>query len=46
MAKDVETALTDIVAEHGGDTPAAVAKFVAELKATGRYRRSKIICMP
>jgi len=44
MAKDVETALTDIVAEHGGRTPAA--KFVAELKATGRYRRSKIICMP
>jgi sulfite reductase (NADPH) flavoprotein alpha-component len=38
MAKDVETALTDIVAEHGGRTPAEAVRFVGELKATGRYQ--------
>ena len=38
MAKDVETALTDIVAEHGGRSPAEAAKFLAELKAKGRYQ--------
>jgi sulfite reductase (NADPH) flavoprotein alpha-component len=38
MAKDVETALTDIVAEHGGRTPAEAIRFVGELKATGRYQ--------
>ena len=38
MAKDVETALTDIVAEHGGRTPAEAVKFVDELKAQGRYQ--------
>ena len=38
MAKDVETALTDIVAEHGGRTPAEAIKFVGELKANGRYQ--------
>ena len=38
MAKDVETALTDIVAEHGGRTPAEAVKFVGELKAQGRYQ--------
>ena len=36
--KDVETALTGIVAEHGGRTPAEAAKFIAELKANGRYQ--------
>jgi sulfite reductase alpha subunit-like flavoprotein len=48
LAKDVETALTEIVAVHGGRTVAEAAKFVGELKAQGRYqnRRSKIICMP
>ena len=38
MAKDVETALTDIVAEHGGRTPAEAVRFVGELKAQGRYQ--------
>ena len=38
MAKDVETALTDIVAEHGGCSPHDAARFVAELKANGRYQ--------
>jgi sulfite reductase (NADPH) flavoprotein alpha-component len=38
MAKDVETALTEIVAQHGGRTPAEAAKFIAALKASGRYQ--------
>jgi sulfite reductase (NADPH) flavoprotein alpha-component len=38
IAKDVETALTAIVAEHGGRTPAEAAKFIGELKAQGRYQ--------
>ncbi len=38
MAKDVEAAVTDIVAQHGGCTPVEAAKFVAELKAQGRYQ--------
>ena len=38
MAKDVETALTDIVAEHGRLPPADAARFVAELKASDRYQ--------
>jgi sulfite reductase (NADPH) flavoprotein alpha-component len=38
MAKDVETALTDIVAQHGGRTSAEAAKFIGELKAQGRYQ--------
>jgi sulfite reductase (NADPH) flavoprotein alpha-component len=38
MAKDVETALADIVAEHGGRTPAEAMKFLADLKAKGRYQ--------
>jgi sulfite reductase (NADPH) flavoprotein alpha-component len=38
MAKDVETALTDIVAAHGGRTPAEAVRFVGELKAAGRYQ--------
>ena len=38
MAKDVEAALTDIVAEHGGCSPANAKTFVAELKAKGRYQ--------
>jgi sulfite reductase alpha subunit-like flavoprotein len=31
-------ALTDIVAAHGGRTPAEAIGFVGELKATGRYQ--------
>jgi len=38
MAKDVEVALADIVSRHGGRTPAEAAKFLAELKAKGRYQ--------
>ncbi len=38
MAKDVETALTDIVATYGGHTLVEAIRFVSELKATGRYQ--------
>ena len=38
MAKDVETALSEIVVAHGGRTPADAAKFIGELKASGRYQ--------
>jgi len=37
MAKDVETALIEI-ARHGGFAPADAAKFIAELKTSGRYQ--------
>ena len=38
MAKDVETALTDIAATHGGMDVIAAKAFVAKLKASGRYQ--------
>jgi sulfite reductase (NADPH) flavoprotein alpha-component len=38
MAKDVEATLAEIVAQHGGCTPADAVKFVADLKANGRYQ--------
>jgi sulfite reductase (NADPH) flavoprotein alpha-component len=38
MAKDVDTALTDIVAEHGGKSADEARSFVAELKKAGRYQ--------
>ncbi len=38
MAKDVETALVDIIAEHGGCAPAEAVRFLGELKAKGRYQ--------
>jgi sulfite reductase (NADPH) flavoprotein alpha-component len=38
MAKDVETALADIVVRHGGRSPTEAAQFLAELKATSRYQ--------
>jgi len=38
MAKDVEAALVDIIAEHGGCAPADAVKFLAELKAKNRYQ--------
>jgi sulfite reductase (NADPH) flavoprotein alpha-component len=38
MAKDVEAALLDIIAEHGGHAPADAAKFLSELKAGDRYQ--------
>jgi sulfite reductase (NADPH) flavoprotein alpha-component len=38
MAKDVENALTEIIAEHGDRSPQDAARFVAELKASDRYQ--------
>lgn len=39
MAKDVELALVDIAAQHGGRTPEQAVAFVAELKKQGRYQQ-------
>jgi sulfite reductase (NADPH) flavoprotein alpha-component len=38
MAKDVEAALIDIIAEHGGCSPAQAKQILAELKQKGRYQ--------
>jgi len=38
MAKDVEAALRDVAAAHGGLSAEASAAFLADLKATGRYQ--------
>ncbi|MCC7254195.1 sulfite reductase subunit alpha [Hyphomicrobium sp.] len=38
MAKDVETALTDIVAEHGKVSPEDAKAYIAALKKVGRYQ--------
>jgi sulfite reductase (NADPH) flavoprotein alpha-component len=38
MAKDVENALTDIVAEQSGRSATEAARFIADLKAQGRYQ--------
>jgi sulfite reductase (NADPH) flavoprotein alpha-component len=38
MAKDVESVLTEIIAEHGGFTLAEAVKFVADLKSKHRYQ--------
>ena len=38
MAKDVETALVDVIAEHGKRSTADAIKFVADLKAKHRYQ--------
>src|SRR6478672_5416770 len=38
MAKDVERALVDTIAEHGTRTPAEAVSFLAELKRLGRYQ--------
>jgi sulfite reductase (NADPH) flavoprotein alpha-component len=38
MAKDVERALIDIVAEHGKRSPEDAARFVADLKKNDRYQ--------
>jgi sulfite reductase (NADPH) flavoprotein alpha-component len=38
MAKDVETALLEIIAAHGGCSPAEAVEFLAELKRKGRYQ--------
>jgi sulfite reductase (NADPH) flavoprotein alpha-component len=39
MAKDVERALVDIVAQHGARTADEAVAFVAELKRKGRYQQ-------
>jgi sulfite reductase (NADPH) flavoprotein alpha-component len=39
MAKDVEIALVDVVAQHGARSPEEAAGFVAELKKAGRYQQ-------
>ena len=39
MAKDVERALVDIVAQHGARTTDEAIAFVAELKKKGRYQQ-------
>jgi sulfite reductase (NADPH) flavoprotein alpha-component len=39
MAKDVELALTDVVAQHGDRNAEQAAAFVAELKKEGRYQQ-------
>jgi sulfite reductase (NADPH) flavoprotein alpha-component len=38
MAKDVERALIDVVAEHGKGSPEDAARYVAELKKNDRYQ--------
>jgi len=38
MAKDVEAALVDIIAEHGGRTPSEAIKLLTKLKASDRYQ--------
>jgi sulfite reductase (NADPH) flavoprotein alpha-component len=38
MAKGVEAALVEIIAEHGSRTPAEAIRFLGELKAAGRYQ--------
>jgi sulfite reductase (NADPH) flavoprotein alpha-component len=38
MARDVERALTDIIAEHGAMTAEAAAQHIAALKKAGRYQ--------
>jgi sulfite reductase (NADPH) flavoprotein alpha-component len=39
MAKDVDTALHDIIAERGGMTPAAAVDYVKQMKKDKRYQR-------
>jgi sulfite reductase (NADPH) flavoprotein alpha-component len=39
MAKDVEIALVDIVAQHGARSPEEAAAFVSELKKKSRYQQ-------
>jgi sulfite reductase (NADPH) flavoprotein alpha-component len=38
MAKDVEAALTDVVAQHGGRDATAAKAYIAKLKADARYQ--------
>ena len=38
MARDVEAALVDVIAAHGGRTPDEAVKLVQEMKKAGRYQ--------
>ncbi|GLS46719.1 sulfite reductase subunit alpha [Methylobacterium brachythecii] len=38
MAKDVERAIIDVAAEHGGKNPDEAVAYLANLKKTGRYQ--------
>ena len=38
MAKDVETAIAEIAAQHGHMSEAGAKDFIAELKSAGRYQ--------
>lgn len=38
MAKDVEAAMVDVIAEHGGISPSDAVKFLSDLKSKGRYQ--------
>jgi sulfite reductase (NADPH) flavoprotein alpha-component len=38
MAKDVEAALVDVIAKHGGCTPAEAVQFLGDMKKSGRYQ--------
>ena len=38
MAKDVEVAFVDVIAEHGGRSPTDAMKMLGELKASDRYQ--------
>ena len=39
MAKDVETTLLDLVAEHGNKTPAEAKEYVTNLRKSKRYQK-------
>lgn len=39
MAKDVQQALLEIAATHGGQSPAAAAEWLEQLRADNRYQR-------
>ena len=39
MAKDVEAAMVDVVAQHGARSRDQAIAFVADLKKSGRYRQ-------
>ena len=43
MAKDVERALVDIVAQHGARSTDEAVAFVAELKKAGRYQTGRVL---
>ena len=39
MARDVDAALHEVIACHGGRTPEQAAEYVSRLKEAGRYQR-------